>query len=68
MNKIGTNYIFPLITQETEDGIRFCLENKASDCGITLLDRTSGREIAKIPFESSDRIGNLYCKAGDVVL
>ena len=62
MNKIGTNYIFPLITQETEDGIRFCLENKASDCGVILFDRTSGREIAKIPFESSDRIGNLYCK------
>ncbi|MBP3755295.1 MAG: hypothetical protein J6I66_10600 [Lachnospiraceae bacterium] len=62
MNKIGTNYIFPLITQETEDGIRFCLENKASDCGVILYDRVSGREIVKIPFEPSDRIGNLYCK------
>ena len=62
MNKIGTNYIFPLITQETADGIRFCLENKASDCGILLYEKATGRELKKIPFEDGDRIGNLYCK------
>ncbi|MBP5553737.1 MAG: hypothetical protein J6X94_02590 [Lachnospiraceae bacterium] len=62
MNKNGTNYIFPLITQETDDGLRFCLENTASDCGIVLYDRASGRELKKIAFEPGDRIGNLYCK------
>ena len=62
MNKIGTNYIFPLITQETDEGIRFCLETKESDCGIILYDRASGREIKKIPFAPDNRIGNLYCK------
>ena len=62
MDKIGTNYIFPLITQETADGIRFCLETKESDCGIILYDRETGRELKKIPFDASDRIGNLYCK------
>ena len=62
MNKNGTNYIFPLITQETASGIRFCLESKTSDCGVILYDRVSGKEIKKIPFESGDRIGNLYCK------
>ncbi len=62
MNKIGTNYIFPLITQETNDGIRFCLESRDSDCGIILYDKESGRQIDKIPFESADRIGNLFCK------
>ena len=62
MNKNGTNYIFPLITQKTEEGIRFCLESKASDCGVILYDRATGRELERIPFEECDRIGNLYCK------
>ena len=62
MNKNGTNYIFPLITQETEDGIRFCLENKAEDCGVILYEKATGKELKKIPFGPSDRIGNLYCK------
>lgn len=62
MNKNGTNYIFPLITQKTEEGIRFCLESKASECGVILYDRATGRELERIPFEECDRIGNLYCK------
>ena len=62
MNKTLTNYIFPLITQKTPDGIRFCLESRSSDCGIIIYDLKSGDEIKKVPFEPSDRLGNLYCK------
>ena len=62
MNRNSSNFIFPLITQVTASGVRFCLETSASDCGIILYDRKSGDEIEKIAFDSSDRIGNLYCK------
>lgn len=62
MNKNLANYIFPLITQKTPEGIRFCLESRLPDCGVIIYDLKSGEEIKKIPFEKSDRIGNLYCK------
>ena len=62
MNRNRSNYIFPLITQVTAAGVRFCLETSSSDCGIILYDLKSGEELRKIAFESSDRIGNLYCK------
>ncbi len=57
-----SNFIFPLIAQMTEKGIRFCLETGASDCGIVIFDKEGKKELSRIPFESSDRIGNLYCK------
>ena len=62
MNRNSSNFIFPLITQVTADGVRFCLETSASDCGIILYDLKSGNELKKIAFTSDDRIGNLYCK------
>ncbi len=62
MNRKGNNFIFPLITQVTDDGIRFCLETSSNDCGIIIYDIVSGKELEKIPFGPEDRIGNLCCK------
>ena len=62
MNRNQANYIFPLITQVTDGGIRFCLETDLDVCGIVIYDRHSGTELKRIPFEQSDRVGNLYCK------
>lgn len=62
MNRSLANYIFPLITQKTPEGIRFCLESWSFDCGVIIYDLKSGEEIKRVPFEKSDRIGNLYCK------
>ncbi len=62
MNKSLANYIFPLITQKTPDGIRFCLESWDLECGVIIYDLKSGNEIKRVPFDKSDRIGNLYCK------
>ena len=54
MNRNRSNYIFPLITQVTAAGVRFCLETSSSDCGIILYDLKSGEELRKIAFESSE--------------
>ncbi len=62
MNKKASNFIFPLITQVTENGVRFCLESDSDDCGIILYDKTGKKELKRIAFEDSDRIGNLYCR------
>ncbi len=62
MNRNQANYIFPLITQVTDSGIRFCLETDLEVCGIVLYDLATGNEIKRIAFEQSDRVGNLYCK------
>ena len=62
MDKKASNFIFPLITQVTGDGVRFCLETDSSDCGIVLYDIRGEHELKRIPFEKSDRIGNLYCR------
>ncbi|MCR4791666.1 MAG: hypothetical protein K5871_02840 [Lachnospiraceae bacterium] len=62
MDKKASNFIFPLITQKTEDGVRFCLETSSGDCGIVLYDLSGKNELKRISFDSSDRIGNLYCK------
>ena len=62
MNKKASNFIFPLITQVTENGVRFCLESDSDDCGIILYDKTGKNELKRIAFEDSDRIGNLYCR------
>ena len=46
-----------------EDGkLRFAFVSKKSSCGILLFDRATGRELDRIPFLSSERVGNIYCK------
>ena len=62
MSENRSNFIFPLIAQVTGKGVRFCLETDSCDCGIILYDAKGENELKRIPFESSDRIGNLYCK------
>lgn len=62
MSENRSNFIFPLIAQATADGVRFCLETDSCDCGIILYDVAGKNELKRIPFEASDRIGNLYCK------
>ncbi len=53
---------YPLGAHMENSAVRFSFVSKKEDCGVLIFDRQSGKRIAKVPFTTDDRIGNVYCK------
>ncbi|MGN1147598.1 MAG: hypothetical protein ACI4TB_04195, partial [Lachnospiraceae bacterium] len=59
--KITKGIPYPLGVQRDSEGVNFAYVCTQADCGVALFDRTSLKELERIPFSEEYAVGNIYC-------
>lgn len=56
---------YPLGAHAEGSTVRFSFVSDKDDCGIILCDKSTGKELHRLPFTKEERLGRLYCKYVD---